>query len=334
MARVAVRDVMSTRRRGNDPEPQRDVPTGFAPAAAASTRQQPQPHRAGNFLEVAEATADTLRRLLGVDRVMILRVFGTSLADLADSPHTPARYGKGIAGADEPDAYGNRPNLLTLAVEQVAEETGAFGSAGAGMYSPDGALIGVVVALSEDRLPWEGSVYAEALAHHAKVLGMLLSQEIQEVAAGRAEDARAVGTMLDELTKMPDRRAWGLLIRQEEERAASLGHPAAVLVIDAGPTNSGRTLRRMVTVLREIAGEAPALCRLDDRLWGVLVTGLTADETDDLAIILAEGLDEAGGKPAIGIAERGGGRDLVGAWSLADERMFLARRTSRPVIAG
>jgi hypothetical protein len=334
MARVTVRDVMSSRRRGNDLEPHRDVPTGFTSAAAASTRQQPQPHRAGNFLEVAEATADTLRQLLGVDRVMIMRIFGTALADLADSPRSPARYGKDIAGANEADAYGNRPNLLTLAVEQVAAETGAFGSAGAGMYSSDGALIGVVVALSEDRLPWEQSVYAETLAHHAKVLGMLLAQEIQEVAAGRAEDARTVETLLDNFTKMPDRRAWGLLIRQEEERAASLGHPAAVLVIDAGPTNSGRTLRRTVSVLREIAGEAPALCRLDDRLWGVLVTGLSTDEIDDLAIILADGLDEAGGTPAIGIAERGGGRDLVGAWSLADERMFLARRTGRPVIAG
>jgi hypothetical protein len=329
MSRVTVRDVLGARRRGAGPGTP-GVPAGPTTAAPAPAPDPPAPPRIGTSLEVA---ADTLRQLLGVDHVLVMRIFGSTLAALATSPRTNHRYGKEIAAADEP-GHGGTPDLLTLAVEQIAAEGGAFGSAGAGMYAPDGALIGIVVAVSEDRLPWEHPVHAKTLAHHAEVLGTLLAQEIHEVAAGRAEDARAVGTLLDDVTKMPDRRAWELLVRQEEDRASALGHPAAVLAVDAGPAGSARALRKVAGVLRGIAGGAPALCRLDDRLWGVLVTGLTPGELGDLAACIAEGLREVGATPAIGVAARDGSRDLAGAWSLAGERMLLGRRTGRPVVAG
>src|SRR5690242_5146590 len=162
MARVTVRDVVSGgRRRGTEPD-RRDLPAGFTAAAVDGARAgavQPMQPRPGSFLEVATATAETLRRLLGVDRVLVLRIFGDTVAELASAPGDGARYSARIAGGGEAAATPGGPDPVTRAVERVARDAGAFGSAGAGMHSLDGTLIGAVVALAEDRLPWAESVY-------------------------------------------------------------------------------------------------------------------------------------------------------------------------------
>ena len=297
-----------------------------------------------DFAATAQSTCDLVRQLLTVDWVCVFRVFGDSAIRLVSSPPDSFTMAHEIGGRREAherhisseDYLSSRAAaaFVPVAVQQIAASLDCVGSAGVGLYSGDGDLIGILVVMREKPFEGDPQTFAQVLTQHAELLGRVLETEIEAVEADRAADAAAVDDLRDSFTKMPDRRAWGILLRHEERRARALGHPAAVLVVDAGPTNSSRILRRIVKALQERAGTAPALCRLDDRLWGVIITGQAPGQVGRLADGLVAALEKAGGQPSVGYAERDDEHDLTAAWTLADQRMFEARRSRTAGAAG
>ena len=289
-----------------------------------------------DFAATAQSTCDLVRQLLGVDWVCLFRVFGDSAIRLVSSPPDAFTIGHEIGGrreahdrhVDSEEYLASRPTaaFVPQAVQQIAASIDCVGSAGVGLHDGQGRLIGLLVALREEPFEGDPATFGRVLTQHAELLGRLLASEIDNVEVERAADAAAVDDLRDSFTKMPDRRAWGILLAHEERRARSLGHPAAVLVVDAGPTSSARLLRRIGKALQERAGTAPALCRLDDRLWGVIITGQAPGQLVGLADDLTAALERAGATPSLGYAERDAEHDLTAAWALADERMFQARR--------
>ncbi len=121
---------------------------------------------------------------------------------------------------------------------------------------PDGSLLGSLCGWSASPAvapdPAGTLRRLEAAADH---LSARFAAALEAAADDRRADRERALRSADPVTALPDRRGWGQLLQDEEERALQLAAPVSVVLVDVGTVRTARGLRRAGDVLREAAGD-------------------------------------------------------------------------------
>lgn len=159
----------------------------------------------------------------------------------------------------------------------------------------------------------------EAAADH---LGARLAAALDAVADDRRADHERALRSADPVTGLPDRRGWGRLLQDEEDRAVQLAGPVSVVLLDVGTVRTARGLRRAAEVAREAAGDA-LVGRVSGRRFGVLAGDV--DDPARLAQQARSALRSAGYDAAAGAAVRDPQEGLAGTWARAEDALLRIR---------
>jgi len=208
----------------------------------------------------------------------------------------------------------------------VAEKWGLRAYAGMALTSGDGRLLGTLCGFSREPLDVELAHWSSAvLPAHAEELARQLVAALGAAAHARAGDAEVAAASRDELTGLPDRDGWGLLLDREDDRCRRLAEPSGVVLADIGPVRTARSLRRAVAVVQETVGADAVLSRVGGRQLGLLCPGQPADSVADLARQVRDELVTSGCEAVTGWSVRIGTRGLLETWWAAENDLLLAR---------
>jgi GGDEF domain-containing protein len=130
----------------------------------------------------------------------------------------------------------------------------------------------------------------------------------------------------DQLTQLPDRRGWAMLLDSEDRRAGRFADTVGVVVVDLGPTATAKRLRRDVALVREQAGAGAFVTRIGGRQLGLILPERTAVQVEVFTTELRMALAATGAQPSIGWSMRDPIDGLQGAWNRATTHAFVARR--------
>ncbi|SDO44453.1 GGDEF domain-containing protein, diguanylate cyclase (c-di-GMP synthetase) or its enzymatically inactive variants [Klenkia soli] len=210
----------------------------------------------------------------------------------------------------------------------MAREHGVTSYVGAPLRRADGRLLGSVCGYTVDR--WAGSDpggLAGRVGDAADALGRQLSAALDAVADDRrAAYDRALASR-DDVTGLPDRRGWGLLLQDEDDRARHLAEDLSVVVLDVGLVRSVRGVRRAAHVLRDELGDV-SLSRLGNRQFGVVGGDLAQLDPAATATRAQDALRAAGYAATSGWAVREPLESVVSTWWRAEDALVRVRSGS------
>ncbi|SDF56040.1 hypothetical protein [Klenkia brasiliensis] len=188
---------------------------------------------------------------------------------------------------------------------------------------PDGRLLGSVCG-------WTARAAAvpdpdgllRRLGSAADHLAARFSAALDAVADDRLADRERALRTADPVTGLPDRRGWGQLLQDEEDRARQLAGPVSLVLVDVGTVRTARGLRRAGEVLAGAAGGA-AVARVSGRRFGVLA----GDVEDPLALAwdVRSALIAAGYGATAGWAVREPREGLDRTWWRAEDALVQVR---------
>lgn len=210
----------------------------------------------------------------------------------------------------------------------ASERWGVRAYVGAPVLGPSGDQIGSLCGWSatpshdDERL-------RSRVTRHAHFLGTTLSRELRQLRESRLADWATAPASRDSLTRLPDRRAWGRLLQDEDERGRPLAEPAAVTVVDVGAISSTRGLKRAAQALQEVAGSSSTVARTGARQFGVLSCAADGSSATTVADGVLLGLAESLPQARSGRALRRGQVPLADVWAAAESDLLVARRGSR-----
>ncbi|WP_432574217.1 hypothetical protein [Kineococcus sp. SYSU DK005] len=209
----------------------------------------------------------------------------------------------------------------------VALEIRAY--AGTVLLGPTGEPIGTVCGLSREPVGEGATPSPQRLRADAETIAASLARELEGMRALREADrAAALAHHADELTGLPDRRGFGLLLSREEDRARTWAEPSGIVLLDVGAVSSARLVRRAALAAREAAGGDGAVVRLGGRQLGVLCAGAGVPCTEVVAERVRSALTAAGCAATAGWSVREPFGGLVAAWQRAEESLLAARRAA------
>lgn len=207
----------------------------------------------------------------------------------------------------------------------VGRQHGVSAYVGAPLRRFDGQLLGSVCGYSAAR--WTGVDHdrlAARLALVADALGRELATALDAVVDDRRAGIEQALRSRDDVTGLPDRRGWGLLLHDEAERAVHLAEDLSVVLVDIGLVRTARGLRRAGHVLREALGEV-ALSRVGGRQFGVVGGDLDDLDPGATAVLAQDALRAAGYTATAGWAVREPQEDVVGTWRRAEDALLRVR---------
>ncbi len=225
----------------------------------------------------------------------------------------------------------------------IGEQIAIKAYIGVPLSRADGSLFGTLCAVDPEEQP-ESIVAEQPLV---EVLGRLLStvleRDLDAARIGRRAQQFEALAMRDELTGLPNRRAWEGALAGEEERCRRFGHPAAVVSIDldglkrtndtGGHEAGDALLRRAATVLRSAVRAHDTAARTGGDEFALLVAECGVREAAHLVSRLTRAFSQADVEASVGIAVRApGAGGLQEAWHAADAAMY-ASKARRKVLA-
>ena len=170
-------------------------------------------------------------------------------------------------------------------------------------------------------------------------MSMLLGLAIHRLREGLAEQAERLRSLAleDELTGLPNRRAWTTTVEGTLARSARHGAPVCVAVIDVddfkavndrgGHAAGDRLLASLATAWSDVVRGGDVLARLGGDEFGVVMTATTLD--DALVVLERVRACSEGVTCSIGVAEwdrTESGDALLGR---ADRLLYAAKRAGR-----
>ena len=210
----------------------------------------------------------------------------------------------------------------------ASERWGLRAYVGAPVLAPGGERLGSLCGWSTTPTQDDERLRAR-VTRHAHFLGTTLARELREVRATRQAAWATPPASRDALTRLPDRRAWGRLLHDEDERGRSLAEPAAVTLVDAGAVSSTRGLRRVAQALTEVAGTSSTVARTGPRQFGLLSCAVEGQHAGAVADAVLTGVSDALPQARSGRALRRGQSTLADVWAAAEADLLVARRGTR-----
>ncbi|WP_432544459.1 nucleotidyl cyclase domain-containing protein [Kineococcus sp. SYSU DK002] len=198
--------------------------------------------------------------------------------------------------------------------------------AGTALRDDSGRLLGAMAGWSSR----PGTVPTPGLEALMDAFAALLTQTLAAEVA--ADDAQREAERLsvrrdasDKVTALSSRVGWGSLLQQEDRRTAERGLPVALLVVDIGRVRSSTRLQKATETVVRALPEA-TVSRLTARQFGVILPDVEPDEVDATAREVATSLRAAGFDATTAWAASGEAADLSTVWTLAEQRLYRARR--------
>ncbi|GAA0306808.1 GGDEF domain-containing protein [Kineococcus aurantiacus] len=232
------------------------------------------------------------------------------------------RMANGLGPAVAPDItlvpnYVRAPSAIALRMTAYA---------GAALRDDSGRLLGAMAGWSSrpGTVPVPG---LEALmGAFAELLTQALAAEVAADDAQREAERLAVRRdATDKVTALSSRVGWGALLQQEDRRTAERGLPVALLVVDIGRVRSSTRLQKATeTVVRALPGAT--VSRLTARQFGAILPDVEPDEVEATAHEVTTTLRAAGFEATGAWAASGEAQDLSAVWTLAEQRLYRARR--------
>ena len=222
------------------------------------------------------------------------------------------------------------------AVAPIASEVPIQSYVGMPLRRQDGSLFGTLCAIDPQVQPDSLRDAEELVEMLAGLLSRILSTELQAAEAARRADLLADQAQTDELTGLPNRRAWNHFLAREDERCRRYGDSAALVAIDLneikrtndteGHAAGDAVIIRAAEALREAVREPDLVARLGGDEFGVVAVNCNLAGAEALAARIRQAFARHGVRAALGIAAHDPAQGLAASWQLADERMYEDKR--------
>jgi len=300
-------------------------PPAFAGGADTSLRRS------------AREVVDALAGVSGLESWYLGRVDAETLLPLAVSDGANGvQVGRRVRWSGTPCrrmVNGLGPNVVPVmsAVPNYARAPyaialGMTAYAGTALRDGGGRLLGAVAGWSVRPDPVLTPGLQAVLEAFSGLLSQALAAEVRADEAQREGELRAVRRdAADRVTALSSRVGWGALLQQEERRSAERGVPVALLVVDLGLVRSSTRLQRATELVVQALPEA-VVSRLTARQLGAIVTDADPHVVEETAREVGLGLRAAGYTATCAWALSGEAADLGAVWTLAEQRLYRARR--------
>lgn len=177
---------------------------------------------------------------------------------------------------------------------------------------------------------------------HVQVLSLLADMVGSALARAELLDRLHEQAVTDELTGLPNRRAWNRQLELALGRARRTALPLSVIVLDVdglkaindtrGHAAGDRLLRAITGRWAAAVREADLLGRLGGDEFGVLLEGADEDEAQDVVERLGAALGE-GEAASAGSATWDGGEDGTSLLARADRRMYEQKHRHKSAVS-
>lgn len=216
-------------------------------------------------------------------------------------------------------------------------EIGAY--IGVPVCKSDGSLFGTLCAI--DPSPQDDEIRNElpTIELLAKLLGTVLSAELEVLEAERAFERSQQEATTDDLTRLVNRRGWNAAIENEESRASRYGNPTSIVIVDLdglkqvndtqGHAAGDELICRAARAITSAVRSSDIVARLGGDEFGVVAVECGTTELDRLIERLHSSFATHGVSASVGKAVRNPKNGLLYAVSEADRDMYsekIARR--------
>lgn len=300
-----------------------------------------------DFLAAGTAVLQFLQQRLGFDLWMVTRTVGDDWLVL-----NAADRGYGVKRGDVfrwSDSFCSRmvvkagPRVAPRAAEvpcyaeaPIGQEIGIGAYIGVPLTRADGSLFGTLCAIAREEQAEDIVAEQPLVEMLARLLSTVLELDLDAAEGERRAQQFETLALLDQLTGLPNRRAWDAALDSEERRCQRFGHPAAIVSIDLDGlkvTNDSRghdagdeVLRRAANALHSVSRGHDTAARTGGDEFALLAAECGDDGVYALVSRLREAFVEADVDASMGVAVRrpsGGG--LQAAWRAADAGMYLSK---------
>lgn len=306
-----------------------------------------------DFEGAGQAVLAFLHRRLGMGLWMITRTQGTDWIVLQTQDHG---YGVGpgavfpwadtfcsaMVRGEGPRIAPDSQQVPAYAAAPIARALPIRSYVGAPLKRADGSLFGTLCAVDPKVQPDALHDGGELVDLMAGLLSLILSTELRAADAARQADRLALEAQTDELTGLPNRRAWNDFVQREDERCRRYGDAAALLAIDLNDlkrTNDSKghaagdaLIVRAADALRAVVREPDLAARFGGDEFGIVAVNCDRAGAEALAGRLRAALADRGVSAAIGVAIRDAAHDMDAAWALADACMYEDKRARGAIV--
>jgi diguanylate cyclase (GGDEF)-like protein len=148
-----------------------------------------------------------------------------------------------------------------------------------------------------------------------------------EMRGRTADEKRVMRTLIDELTGLPNREGWELMLGREEARCARYGSAAAVLALalDADAAGDDLVLRAAIA-LSSVLRPSDVIARMGATAFAVLLVECDRATAVGVCQRIERELAAAAAPASVGVASRGRGVPLQAAADAAGAALDVRRR--------
>jgi diguanylate cyclase len=229
--------------------------------------------------------------------------------------------------SDEISAYAEAPIGRQVPI-------GAY--VGVPLANQSGALFGTLCAIDPKPMPQEIEQHLPLVELLGQMLMTVLENELKAQQEFRRAERATAEAMIDELTKLFNRRGWERLVEKEDNRCQRYGTPACIIAVDLddlktvndqrGHSEGDLMLKDAAAAILNAVRDSDVVARLGGDEFAVLA--VDCDSAGAEAIVARIGLElaKAGVNASIGMSMRNATGSLREALSCADEQMYDAKR--------
>jgi diguanylate cyclase (GGDEF)-like protein len=203
---------------------------------------------------------------------------------------------------------------------------------------PDGSLLGLLRVDDElNERPSDDAL--ESLRHTARLLATLIDSEQRADRSYRRAVRAEEESMTDDLTGLPNGRAWWRALLREASRCDRYGLAAVVAVIDLdelkvindtqGHLAGDLLLRTLGETLTAAVRDSDVVARLGGDEFGVLAVDYHPPLPDTMVDRIRAGLDAAEIAASVGADVYRTGDSIDDTFHRADSNMYLVKRARR-----
>lgn len=199
----------------------------------------------------------------------------------------------------------------------------------------DGTLFGTLCAVDPETKSEDIEAFMPLIQLMARSIGTVLELEIQFEREQRLRERIEAESMVDELTRVYNRRGWENLIRREEQRCYRYGSPAGIMIIDLdelkeindtrGHQAGDELLQSAANVLKEESRGSDIVARIGGDEFAMLIVESTPEQAEKMAGRLRQAFSNAGIKASIGWAAKHGNISMKLALEEADKMMYAQK---------
>lgn len=200
----------------------------------------------------------------------------------------------------------------------------------------DGTLFGTLCGVDPEPVSSEITEYMGLISLLSRQLATLFELENQFEREQRLRERIEAEAMVDEMTKVYNRRGWQRLLEKEEQRCVRYGHPAGVLIIDLdelkgindtkGHHAGDELLQQAANILVQSSRASDIVARIGGDEFAILCVEANEAITEKLSGHVQLFLANAGIGASVGWASRHGEVDIDQAIKQADRMMYEHKR--------